>query len=88
MVYNNGMWFVYILLCDDGSLYTGISDNPERRLVDHQNGKGARYTRLHKPIRIIYKEELSTKSEALKREIEIKSWSRAQKIQTLDLKPA
>lgn len=80
------MWFVYVLLCRDGSLYTGISDNPEKRLADHINGKGGRYTRSHKPRKIIYQEKFLTKSEALKREFEIKSWPKQKKIKELGLK--
>lgn len=80
------MWYVYILLCFDNSLYTGISNNPGQRFLDHKNGKGGRYTRLHKPIRIIYIEKLLTKSEALKREKQIKGWSRVKKILLLNLK--
>jgi len=79
------MWFVYVLLCSDGSFYVGYSDNVKKRFLDHQKGKGGRYTRSHKPIRIVYSEQLDTKSEALKREFEIKSWSREKKIKTLNL---
>ncbi len=80
------MYFVYILLCSDGSLYTGFSTNPDVRFDNHLNGKGGKYTRSHKPIKRVYLEKLLSKSDALKREIEIKSWSREQKIQRLDLK--
>lgn len=73
------MWFVYILLCEDGSLYTGYSNNVKQRFLDHQNGKGGRYTRSHKPIKVIYSEQLPTQSEALKRENQIKSWDRVKK---------
>lgn len=79
------MWFVYILLCEGGSLYTGISNNPQQRFLDHKNGKGGKYTRLHKPIKIVYLEQLSSKSEALKRELQIKSWTRTKKVRELDL---
>lgn len=79
------MWYVYILLCGDGSFYTGISNSPKRRFSDHKNGKGGRYTRLHKPIKIIYLEKLPTKSAALKRESQIKGWSRVKKIKILKL---
>lgn len=79
------MWFVYILLCKDRSLYTGISNNLEQRFSDHKNGKGGRYTRSHKPIKLIYSDKFLTKSEALKREIEIKSWTREKKIKILKL---
>lgn len=90
------MWFVYVLECEDGSLrkpgfrklslYTGISNNVEKRFLDHQNGKGGHYTKSHKPVKIVYKEELKTLSEALKRESQIKSWNRENKIRTLLLK--
>lgn len=79
------MWFVYILLCSDRSLYTGSTNNLEKRFLDHKNGKGGRYTRSHKPIKLIYSKELSSKSEALKREAEIKSWSREKKLKVLKL---
>lgn len=79
------MWFVYILLCADGSLYTGSTNHPDTRFVEHKSGKGGRYTRSHKPLKRIYIEELTSKSEALKREIEIKSWPRAKKITDLSL---
>lgn len=79
------MWFVYIILCEDNSFYTGYSNNPQKRFLDHKNGKGGHYTRSHKPIKQIYLEKLATKSEALKREFEIKSWSRTKKISELKL---
>lgn len=79
------MWFVYILLCEDGSLYTGCSNNIEQRFSDHKNRKGGRYTRSHKPIKIVYQEKLPTHSEALKRESEIKRWNREKKIKILKL---
>jgi putative endonuclease len=79
------MWHVYILLCADNSLYTGATNNLEKRVLDHKNGKGAAYTRSHKPVKLIYSEPFSTKSEALKREIAIKSWTRAKKISVLHL---
>ena len=81
------MWYVYILLCKDKSLYTGISTNPKDRLIKHQTGRGGKYTRSHKPIKIIYQEKFSTKNLALKREREIKSWKREEKIKKLKLLP-
>jgi putative endonuclease len=80
------MWFVYVLLCEDGSLYTGCSPNPQERFEHHKKGKGGRYTRSHKPIRLLYTEQFDTKSAALKRELQIKSWSRGDKIKILKLK--
>ena len=73
------MWFTYILLCIDNSYYIGISNDPEKRFQDHKNGKGGRYTRSHKPTKIVYTQEFQTKSEALKREIEIKKLSKKEK---------
>jgi putative endonuclease len=79
------MWYVYILLCLDNSLYTGATNNLEKRFRDHKNGKGGAYTRSHKPLKLLYSEQFQTKSEALKREITIKSWSREKKITALRL---
>lgn len=78
-------WFVYMLLCADKSLYTGISIDPDRRFQEHLAGKGGNYTRSHRPIRRVYLEKVNTRSEALKREHEIKSWSREKKISDLHL---
>lgn len=64
---NYNMWYVYILLCKDNSFYTGISNNPHQRFLDHKNGKGGRYTRSHKATKIIYTEQLPSKNEALKK---------------------
>ena len=77
------MWFVYILECSDGSFYTGASNNIEKRFLEHKSGKGGRYTRSHTPIKIIYSEKFENKSLALKREAEIKSWSKAKKLSLL-----
>ncbi|MBI2338729.1 GIY-YIG nuclease family protein [Candidatus Daviesbacteria bacterium] len=79
------MWCVYILLCKNDSLYTGISNDVNQRFADHKNGKGGRYTRSHKPVKLIYQENCKTKSGALKREREIKSWNRQKKIKNLNL---
>ena len=79
------MWYIYILLCSDNSLYTGSTNDISKRFLAHQNGKGAAYTRSHKPLKVIHQEEFKTKSEALKREIKIKRWSRAKKIKTFKL---
>ncbi len=80
-----GLWYVYVLVCSDKSLYTGYSNKPNARLADHINGSGAKYTRSHKPIKRIYLEQLNSKSEALKRERQIKGWTRLKKIQILKL---
>ncbi|HKC04582.1 MAG TPA: GIY-YIG nuclease family protein [Patescibacteria group bacterium] len=73
------MYYIYILLCSDGSYYTGSTNDVEKRFKDHLAGKGARYTKSHKPKKIIYREKFATKSEALKREFEIKKLSKKQK---------
>ncbi len=73
------MWFVYILLCYDGSYYIGSSNNVAKRVKNHLSGKGGRYTRSHKPQKLVYQEEFVTKSEALKREAQLKRWSRTKK---------
>ena len=80
------MWYTYILLCEDGSLYTGYSNNVDQRFSDHKNGKGGHYTRSHKPVKLVYQEQFSTQSEALKRECQIKGWSKVRKIKLLKLK--
>ena len=79
------MYYIYVLLCQDGSLYTGTSNNPQQRFLDKKKGKGGKYPRAQKPIKILYTEELLNKSAALKREIDIKSWSREKKIRILKL---
>ncbi len=73
------MHFVYILECGDGSLYTGWTTNLEERLRVHNSGKGAKYTRSHLPVRLLYFESFSEKAQALKREAEIKKLTRPQK---------
>lgn len=79
------MWFVYVLLCEDDSLYTGSTNNVEKRFETHKSGKGGKYTKSHKPLKIIYIEKLESKSAALKREIEVKSWTREKKVSRLKL---
>ena len=71
--------YVYILECRDGSLYTGWSTDPEKRLREHNEGKGAKYTRSRRPCELVYVEAFDTKSEALKREAAIKRLSRDDK---------
>ena len=72
-------WHLYILRCRDGSLYTGITTDVEKRLEAHRSGKGAKYTRGRGPLELVYREECGTHSDALKREIEIKRLTREQK---------
>lgn len=74
-------WFVYMLRCGDDSLYTGYTDNVERRLCVHQSGKGAKYTRSHLPVSLVYWEELADRSAAMRREAALKKYTRAQKLE-------
>ena len=73
-------WFVYMLRCGDGSLYTGYTDNVPRRLEVHRSGKGGKYTRSHLPVELVYQEELPDKSAALRREAAIKRLPREKKL--------
>ena len=70
---------VYMVCCADNSLYTGIAVDVEKRIEVHNSGKGAKYTRSRLPVSLVYKEEGFTKSEALKRELEIKDLTRKEK---------
>ena len=72
-------WYVYMLRCGDGTLYTGITDDVDRRLAAHRSGKGAKYTRGRGPLELVYTEEQPDKSAALRREMEIKKLRREQK---------
>ena len=72
-------WFLYILRCGDGSLYTGITTDVEKRLETHRSGKGAKYTRGRSPLELVYRETCGSHSEALKRERKIKSLTREEK---------
>jgi len=76
---SQGSYYVYMLLCDDGSYYTGYSSNPAIRLFEHLKGRGARYTRTHKPSGIVHVERLRTRRAAMKREREIKTLTHEEK---------
>ena len=73
-------WTIYILQCADGSFYTGITNNLEKRLKAHHDGTGAKYTRGRGPLTVVHTETRAAKGTALKREIAIKSLSRAEKL--------
>lgn len=73
-------YFVYLLECADRSIYTGITTDVARRLKEHTEGIGSRYTRARKAKRILYSEQCKNRSSALTREAEIKRWSRAKKL--------
>ena len=72
-------WHLYILRCGDGTLYTGITTDVEKRFETHQSGKGAKYTRGRGPLELVYREECGTHSDALKRECAVKALTREQK---------
>lgn len=73
-------WVLYILECKDGSLYTGITDNLQRRLDSHGTSKGAKYTRGRGPFTLRYMEHCEDKPHALRREIQVKKLTREQKL--------
>ena len=72
-------WYLYVLRCGDGTLYTGITTNIEKRLAAHRAGKGAKYTRGRAPLELIYRELCSSHSDALKKEYRFKQLPRAEK---------
>lgn len=72
-------WFLYVLLCENNHLYTGIAKNVEKRFLAHQQGKGAKYTRANRPIKIVYQLLCENHSEALKAEYQFKKLSAAEK---------
>ena len=76
-------WIVYILRCADGTLYTGITDDPERRLQAHNEGKGAKYTRGRRPVEMVYRESCGDKSAALRREYAVKQLGRSEKLELI-----
>ncbi|HBV03327.1 MULTISPECIES: GIY-YIG nuclease family protein [Mammaliicoccus] len=72
--------YTYILECKDQTLYTGYTTDLERRLKVHNDGKGAKYTKIRRPVKLVYHEEFDNKSEALKREYALKQLTRKQKL--------
>ena len=73
------MFFVYMVRCADGTLYTGLARDPQEREQVHNSGKGAKYTRARLPVSLVYSEPCESLSAALKRERQLKPWSRARK---------
>jgi putative endonuclease len=80
------VFYVYMLRCSDGSLYTGQTNDLEKRLRQHLDGSGAKYVRGRRPFELAYVEEVSTRSEALKREIALRRLSKKQKEQLVSSK--
>lgn len=79
-----GIWSVYLVRCRDGSLYVGITNDLKARLAAHNAGTGAKYTRSRRPVRLAYDEPARSRSAALKREAEIKSWTRELKLSLIE----
>ena len=79
------MYYLYVLLCSDNTLYTGITNDIKKRMKTHQDGKGSKYVRSRSPFKLIYSEPHDDKSSACKRESEIKTWTRKEKISNLKL---
>ena len=77
---NKSNYFVYLLECDDKSIYTGTTTDVARRFDEHKVGKGGHYTSSRRVVKILYIEQFKTRSKALKREFEIKSWPRSKKL--------
>jgi putative endonuclease len=76
--------YIYILKCANGNFYTGSTIDLERRLRQHQQGKGANYTRKHRPVVLVYHQEFPTIQEAFRREKQIQGWSHAKKQALID----
>ena len=79
------MYYVYLIECQDKTLYTGITTDIQRRFKEHSSGKGGAYTRSKKVKKVLYTEKYNTRSEAQKREFEIKSWRRGKKLNLIKL---
>ncbi len=78
------MYYIYILKCADGTLYTGFTNDIEKRIIAHNTSKtGAKYTKARRPVKLAYSEKFRTKSKALKREWEIKKMGREEKLKLL-----
>jgi len=75
----SAVWFLYLVRCKNGNLYTGISTNVERRFAEHQAGKGAKFLRGKGPLELVYQKKIGTRSEALKAEFAMKKVSKSEK---------
>lgn len=78
------MWYVYILQCNDGTLYTGITNDLDKRIAKHNSGKGAKYTKVRLPVILKYKNEVADRSEASKLEYKIKQLTRQEKLKLIN----
>lgn len=73
------MYYLYLILCADKSIYTGVTNNLARRFIEHQTKSGGWHTKLHKATKFLYTEKYHTREEALEREKQLKGWTRAKK---------
>ena len=73
-------WFVYILRCGNGDLYTGMTDDRERRIAQHQSGRGGWFTKTTQPVELVYHEIYDSEDHAKQREMQLKGWSRKKKL--------
>ena len=76
-------WYVYVVRCRDDKLYTGISNNVQKRIDKHSRGKGCKFTRRRYPVELVYQEDCITKSLACKRELQIQSLTRGKKLKLI-----
>lgn len=72
-------YYVYILKCSDGTYYTGITNDIDKRITCHNKGKGAKYTRGRLPVKLLYSKKYKSYKQAIRREVEIKGWKREEK---------
>ncbi len=79
------VYYTYMVVCSDQSLYTGYTDDLVRRMRKHNSGRGAKYTRSRLPVRLVYWEKYPSKRQAMQREYAIKQWTRRQKLRLLQL---
>ncbi|MBD3298515.1 MAG: GIY-YIG nuclease family protein [candidate division Zixibacteria bacterium] len=84
MTEHKKQWYVYIVRCRDGSLYTGITDNLEKRLETHNRGKGAKFTARRRPVVLVYTEKQPDQGTARSREMQIKKWRRDKKVNLVE----
>ena len=80
-------WFLYILRCSDGSFYTGITKDLTKRLKQHNGGKASRYTRTRRPVEMLYRESLTSRTEALIRECAVKALPKIKKVALVAANP-
>lgn len=73
------MWYVYILRCADGTYYIGQTEDLEKRMAEHEAGKGSQHTAARLPVKLVYSESFTSRAQAMARESQLKKWSRAKK---------